>query len=158
MSVERPTLSQVFWSHVRKGSGCWEWVGATDKDGYGKLKSGGRTLRAHRVSWQIHRGPIPAGMAVCHECDNPPCTRPDHLFLGSLLVNRRDAKRKGRLVIAGKANPKAKLTEAEVVEIRRRAANGENRERLAAEFGVNRSSIFRIIAGKQWAHISPKET
>jgi HNH endonuclease len=81
---------------VRPGE-CWGWRGATFRFGYGKVKlwDGTRTT-AHRVSYQIHYGPIPDGMFVCHHCDNPPCTNPEHLFLGTGADNNRDMAKKGR--------------------------------------------------------------
>lgn len=90
-----------FWSHVRvnERTGCWEWTGGHDKDGYGyflvrpRLKGLDRT---HRVSWVIHFGPIPVGLFVLHRCDNPPCVRPDHLWLGTSADNTADMVAKGR--------------------------------------------------------------
>jgi hypothetical protein len=98
-------LEDRFWEKVDKSGDCWLWTGARDQHGYGSLSVAheGRERRrsvpvkASRVSWQIHNGPIPAGMWVLHRCDNPPCVRPDHLFLGTQLDNMRDASAKGRL-------------------------------------------------------------
>src|SRR5690606_18431715 len=92
------SLEERFWSKVTKGESCWEWGGYVDKQsGYGKLAMRpGPPTGAHRVSWQLHNGPIPEGMWVLHSCDNPKCVRPDHLFLGTPLDNSRDMVSKGR--------------------------------------------------------------
>lgn len=85
-----------FWARVQKGDGCWEWQGTRIAHGYGRLRVGSERVLAHRYSWRITNGPIPAGMSVLHRCDNPPCVRPDHLFLGTQLDNNRDRSAKGR--------------------------------------------------------------
>lgn len=93
------TLSERFWQHVTKSDGCWTfsngggWYGAISTVIDGKKK----ILKAHRVSWELHNGPVPAGMFVCHSCDNPSCVRPDHLWLGTHSNNMKDAMRKGRM-------------------------------------------------------------
>lgn len=87
-----------FWESVEKGPGdaCWEWTGHANRSGYGRVTRRGRDLFAHRYSWELANGPIPDGLIVCHRCDNPPCVRPEHLFLGTHSDNMRDAQRKGR--------------------------------------------------------------
>lgn len=79
-------------------TGCWLWEGSWTSDGYGRIGSGkrGGMLLAHRLSYQTHVGPIPAGMQVCHQCDTPPCINPGHLFLGTAKDNSDDKWRKGR--------------------------------------------------------------
>ena len=90
-------LTERFWSKVVKiDDGCWLWTAALLLDGYGQIWLGQTMERAHRLSWIIHFGPIPEGLCVLHTCDNPPCVRPGHLFLGTQLDNVRDAIRKGR--------------------------------------------------------------
>lgn len=79
-------------------TGCWEWVGGRTVDGYGVAKRRGRQAGAHRWSYEAFVGPIPAGMYVCHSCDNPPCVNPDHLWLGTPTDNVQDALRKGRRI------------------------------------------------------------
>lgn len=90
-----------FWRFVRKGAGCWEWTGHSNRPGgYGRFAVQATRpivlVVAHRYSWELHFGPIPPGMIVCHRCDNPSCVRPDHLFLGTQSDNVRDSVTKGR--------------------------------------------------------------
>src|ERR1700743_3839012 len=74
-----------YWGNVRRTDDCWLWLGATVEYGYGVFGHGGRGVihYAHRISWEINNGVIPKGLFVLHKCDNPPCTNPDHLFLGT---------------------------------------------------------------------------
>lgn len=86
-----------FWRWVDKSGDCWLWMGAREGFGYGVFSIGtGRTVGAHRYSWQSTRGEIPSGMFVCHHCDVPACVRPDHLFLGTHTDNMVDMVKKGR--------------------------------------------------------------
>lgn len=78
-------------------SDCWEWEGSRYPSGYGAVKWNGRVIGAHRLAWIEAFGPIPDGLDVCHHCDNPPCVRPSHLFLGTRSDNMRDAVSKGRM-------------------------------------------------------------
>lgn len=81
--------------HPEPMSGCWLWIGVDDGDtGYGRF--GPRQHQAHRVSWLLYRGPIPAGLFVLHRCDVPRCVNPTHLFLGTQTDNVRDCIAKGR--------------------------------------------------------------
>jgi hypothetical protein len=93
-------LAERFWRYVERSTGCWLWIGCRQRPGYGRIgREGGKGTRyAHHVSWELHYGPIPEGQQVLHRCDNPPCVRPDHLFLGSQLENVRDMWDKGRAV------------------------------------------------------------
>ena len=88
-----------FWRNVTITEGCWTWNGGRDKNGYGRFNVRPRLSsldRTHRVSWVIHFGAIPEGLQICHHCDNPPCVRPDHLFLGTAADNNADKVAKGR--------------------------------------------------------------
>lgn len=91
-------MAARFWDGVDKqpGDGCWEWTGHCNDGGYGRVTRQTEDRLAHRYAWELENGPIPDGMFVCHHCDNPPCVRPDHLFLGTHTDNMRDAQRKGR--------------------------------------------------------------
>lgn len=95
-----PRTQERFWSQVDKSGECWVWTGTRTRDGYGKIgyRVDGRylSLRAHRVSWALHRGPVPKGRSVLHHCDNPACVRPEHLYLGSQADNMRDLRVRGR--------------------------------------------------------------
>jgi hypothetical protein len=77
-------------------SGCWEWQGFRHPSGYGQIYLHGKKWSAHRASYRLHKGEIPAGMDVCHSCDNKPCCNPDHLWLGDQRANSLDVVSKGQ--------------------------------------------------------------
>ena len=87
-----------FWTKVLPvESGCWEWQGYRDSAGYGSFAVRPCfPARAPRYAYELMVGDIPEGLWVCHKCDNPPCVRPEHLFLGTALDNHRDMIEKGR--------------------------------------------------------------
>lgn len=100
----KATFVERFWSRVARADGdlCWLWTAARFSSGYGRValpRANGspQTLEgAHRMAWILTNGPIPANLWVLHRCDNPPCCRPEHLFLGTHTDNMRDMTQKGR--------------------------------------------------------------
>ena len=173
LAQRRPSREERFWAKVAKTDGCWEWTGHRNADGYGILGTGPRGAVvhefAHRVSWQLHFGAIPDGMLVCHHCDNPPCVRPDHLFIGTNAANTRDRDRKGRhrtlrgdehpqrldpsKVLRGEAHGNAKLTAADVRAIRQRRAAGEPLAAIAVDYGIRIAAVSSIAKRRTWKHV-----
>lgn len=93
--------AETFWSHIQKTEGgCWEWTAAVASHGYGSLSVEQRHTSPHRHAWFLTNGPIPAGMFVCHQCDNRRCCNPSHLFLGTSTDNNRDRAEKRALKAA----------------------------------------------------------
>lgn len=155
-------IEERFWAKVQKTDTCWLWTGATT-GGYGVLNSGGvdaKIIRAPRLSYEIHNGPIVGDFDICHRCDNPACVRPDHLFLGTAKDNVADMMAKGRgnktteNAAKGEQHGMAKLNAEQVLAIRAKYATGTTSTRkLAAEFNISRRSIMFIVQRKHWAHI-----
>ena len=113
------TRPERFWPKVRKGDGCWEWTGQLNHRGYGQVGGHRHRKATHRTAWELTHGPVPPGLFVLHHCDNPPCCRPDHLFVGTARDNVLDMYRKGRHpggwgAPHGEKNPNAVLTVEQV--------------------------------------------
>lgn len=153
---------QRFWANVDRSGGtdaCWLWTGGTDTNGYGQLSVGGRLRLAHRMSWELTYGPIPPGRhygttCVCHKCDTPACVNPAHLFLGSHTDNMRDCAAKGRQPGApGERHPHHKLTEAQVLNIRRLRKEGRTGPSIAQAYNISTTLVYRIAKGKTWKHL-----
>lgn len=151
--VKEPFDVEKFNSHIVPGeNGCEIWAGKKDDKGYGTYWANGKHQKAHRVAWEAFIGPIPAGMHVLHKCDNPPCIRLDHLWLGTHRDNMDDMTRKGRARgLPGSSHNMAILNETQVLEIFR---SSETRPVLAVRYGVSRSTISAIRTGQNWSHVT----
>jgi len=143
---------------------CHEWTAGRNRDGYGQINEGRgqitegtpsrRLLTAHRVAWELVNGPIPDGLCVLHKCDNPPCCRVDHLFLGTQIENIADRDAKGRGNPAkGSDHWSAKLNEGDIPGIRSLLATGFTQEHIGRIYGVTHTTISRIKTGRRWGHV-----
>lgn len=149
----RVDIEKRFWDKVIKHDGCWEWIGAKCSKGYGNIRYNKKIESAHRLSWRLNIGEIPNGLHVLHKCDNPECTNPSHLFLGTNAENVKDRDKKGRYVkMVGESNGLSKLTNEQVREIRSLA--GIKTVRILGEmFKINPVTAHNIIKRKTWKHI-----
>lgn len=150
------SLPERLWAKVDVGpdDACWPFRGKTDHFGYGILSGGrGAGARAHRVAYEDKVGPIPAGLVVMHECDNPPCCNPSHLTVGTRADNNRDRaqKKRGREARqGGSSNAMARLTDADVGEIRRLRGEGATQQSIADRFGISQAQVSKITRGLSW--------
>lgn len=138
-------------------TGCWLWLGAVNRNGYGKVKVDRKNLTAHRWSWLLHRGQIPDGLHVLHHCDVPGCVNPSpsHLWLGTNAENDADKRAKGRHFVQP-IHREPKVSEDAVLEMRR-LRGFETVVSLGKRFGLHYSQVSRIQRGLYWAHIPQGE-
>jgi hypothetical protein len=162
-----------FWSKVDDSGGpdtCWPYVGAIDKDGYGKFQikpdRKQRHYRAHRVAFALARGKVPVNL-VTHRCDFPPCCHPEHLVDATQLQNRAECKARGRTAKGathgwavhpesrrfGETHPRATVTDAIVWEIRDLIKLGWPDRMIGQGFGVSRQVVAFIRRGRTWRHL-----
>jgi hypothetical protein len=155
------SLEDRFWAKVTKAEGdeCWDWTAFRNPRGYGMIGMGRGVRLAHRVSWTLHFGEIPAGMCVMHNCDNPPCTKPEHLKLGTRAENNEDRHAKGRSGGApGEDNAWSRLTDADALRIMELREQGLTYAAIAAEIGeITRATVYKVVKGRSWSHVTGVE-
>lgn len=146
-------LEQRFWNKVDKTADCWLWKARVSRFNYGEFLLDRKKVLAHRVSYQLHYGPFDYNLQVLHECDNPRCVRPSHLFLGTVQDNMTDKVNKGRQP-RGERHFRSKLTEIQVFQIRHLYAQGDvSGRQLGRSFGVSHRAIRAILNRETWRHI-----
>lgn len=148
-SVEVRILSRIEYD---TNGGCWLWRGKRGPKGYGiTYGKNGSTTGAHRASYRLYVGEIPEGHQVCHKCDVRECVNPAHLFIGTNAENAADMVAKGRSRDQrGERNNSAKLTAADVIEIRRCLRAGQTGASLAREYRMSEAHIAAIKHGRKW--------
>lgn len=147
--IVRPRLpneqnQKRFWSKVDKTSDCWIWLGLKDKDGYGKWSQG----RAHRVSYELAFGLISSDDHVCHECDNPSCVNPDHLWIGTNQDNTTDRNEKKRQARRHRIRPSISVESA--IYAHRFLRAGARNDEIARVYGVSRAMASLLRNAKTW--------
>jgi hypothetical protein len=133
--------------------GCWNWDGAATNR-YGRIRVNPMLIQiTHRLAYELFVGVIPHGMFALHRCDNPPCLRPEHLFLGDAAANVADRDAKGRQA-RGSRTHTAKLTTEDVLAIRRLYEPRQGTYRVLAElFGVSERTVRDVVNRVTWRHL-----
>jgi len=151
------TVPGRLWRKVKVAeSGCWEWSGTVAKSGYGRAWDARtcKTVRAHRLFYELAVGSIPGDLVVRHDCDNKRCVNLAHLQIGTQADNIRDASER-RLLRHGAGHSRTHLSDEDIREIRSRyATGGITQTQLGLEYGVNNGSISRLISGQTWRHVA----
>lgn len=144
ISTEPEVLRKVL-SNVKTNGECIEYQGSVDNRGYGRIKIGGRKgkfVGIHRFVYEKLIGEIPAGLCVCHHCDNPPCINPEHLFIGTHVDNMKDMAKKGRAhKTIGEKSGVCKISKEQIESIRR---DPRKQIEIAREYGLSKSHISMI--------------
>jgi hypothetical protein len=153
---------QRFQSLVHKSdSGCFEWSGAKQANGYGRFRAFGKSMYAHRFSALLKFGIVRSDLDVCHSCDNRNCVNPEHLFIGTRKENMEDCVSKGRQAKGdklsgfrcGESSPFAKLNAAQALMVRSMKSAGIKTRAIAAEFNITTDNVRRIVRRDTWKEI-----
>ena len=148
-----------FWARVTITTigKCWDWRGAGRffSKGYGRLWKNGHHWQTQRIAWFLHNRKQPGNFLVCHHCDNPRCCNPYHLFLDGQSGNICDMYQKGRGVNnQGEHHGKAKLTNADVFQIRHLWSLGYSQKMISSQYNIHQSAVSRLVNHQRWLHLS----
>jgi len=170
----KPTDRERFDAQVDRSGECWVWTGTKNRLGYGAFRLDGHRLNASRAAWILAHGPLRRDVHVCHRCDNPPCVRLDHLFVGSAADNQRDARSKWRGTF-GETHPNAVLSGEQVRLVRdlfqetrpdlvpletggrRKHLRRGSLRVISAATGVPPKTVSHIIRSSAWAHLRTED-
>jgi hypothetical protein len=155
MSPPLIPIEQKLKNYSVSDKGCWIFLGAKDRDGYGVFgHTKGKQLRAHRASYEFYKGKVSKDLLVCHICDITSCINPSHLFLGSPKDNTHDMIKKGRKAShKGQNHPSAKINDLDVIWIRKQRDSGRKLKDIASDIGVSFGHISAICKRIVWKHI-----
>lgn len=145
-----------YWEKVdKKGiDECWNWLASINQDGYGNFTYHGKIINAHIMSCIIHKIEIPKGKEVTHICNNRKCQNPNHFKIDTHSNNLKYMVDTGRAV-----HPKGnecsfiKITENQVIEIKRRLLNGDMQKDIAKDYGISKQLVSSIKCGLCWRHV-----
>lgn len=143
-----PSVISRFWDKVDKSGGpnaCWLWMGGRNYDGYGIAFAGHGAMGAHRLAYIIENGGVPAGLLVCHTCDNPSCVNPAHLWAGTQQQNLKDSVDKGRRYVKGiRGGPCRRNMKVDIADILPFISRLPLRP-LARAGGLNYGTLWQIV-------------
>lgn len=138
-------------------TGCFLWEGGLRR-GYGRIRVAGVDDSVHRILYSLFKGGIPKSLLLCHTCDTRNCVNIEHLFVGTHQDNMRDMMAKGRHHRPrGVLNPRAKLSDQVILDIRELSSFGWGNQKISRLFGISASHYRKIIAGAIWSHVTEKE-
>jgi hypothetical protein len=140
-------------------TGCWLWTGSRDANGYGHIRVGERVLLVHRVAAAVFFSDFDLYGEICclHNCDNPPCFNPEHLYTGTQADNIADRETRHRRNLRGSEIGTSKLTEDQVTQIIRALQTGERQSDVARRIGIGKVAVNAIAKRRSWRHVLPQD-
>ena len=157
--IKRLPVRERFYARIDTSSdphGCWLWTRGLTAQGYGTMSVEGRVTLMHRLSYELHVGPIPAGLHVLHRCPGgakPACCNPAHLAVGTPLDNSHDVLPHERHTVRGSSHPRAVLTEDAVIQMRALAAEGWRIHAIATHFQQTFNCVRAVLVRETWKHL-----
>lgn len=152
---DRQPIKSRLLNKIKIVKDCWIWTGAKLRSGYGTISLRNKTYTTHRISYLIFRGALERSLEVCHKCNNKSCIRPDHLYLATRKKNAEDASR-DNLLLKGEKCSISKLSLKKIDSIRklyRKNKRGFGCYKLAQDFAVHPSTIYRVVKNRTWKNV-----